>query len=163
MRKMLDTVSKFDSIFMQAAIDLAKKAYLNGEVPVGAVIVKRNSGEIVALAQNSMQIQKNPNAHAEILAINAACKKLDNKNLSECDIYITLEPCTMCASAISNARIGRLYYAAPDMKQGAVENGVRFFTSSSCLHRPEIYSGMHKEESSALMQSFFSKLRKTSL
>lgn len=163
MKKMLNIVSAFESKFMQLALDLAKKSYLEDEVPVGAVIVKRNNGEIISLARNSMQIQKNPNAHAEMLAINIACKKLDNKNLSECDIYITLEPCTMCASAISNARIGRIYYSASDIKQGAVENGVRFFTSSSCFYRPEIYSGMHREESEELMQSFFSKIRKNKL
>lgn len=148
---------------MQLAMDLAKEAFTQDEVPVGCIIVNRDSNIVVAKGRNSMQIHKNPNSHAEILAINDACRKMDNKNLSGCDIYITLEPCTMCASAISNARIGRLYYGAADEKQGAVENGVRFFTSSSCLHRPEIYSGMHKEESAELMQSFFSKIRKNKL
>ena len=110
-----------------------------------------------------MQQNKNANLHAEILAINAACKKLDNKNLLNCDIYVTLEPCTMCASAISNARLGRLYYGAQDTKQGGVENGVRFFASNSCLHKPEIYSGIQNRQSEEIIKNFFGQLRKNKL
>ncbi len=162
---MLNIVKKydFDNKFMQIAIGLAKEAFENNEVPVGCVISERKSSKIIAMAKNSMQAQKNPNAHAEILAINEACIKLNNKNLSECDIYTTLEPCTMCASAIANARLGRLYYGSEDTRQGAVENGVKFFASNSCFHRPEIYSGINYEESSVLMKSFFSKIRNNSL
>lgn len=144
---------------MQLAMAEAQKAFTRGEVPVGCIIVKTEENLVIASSGNSMQGTKNPNAHAEMLAINEACLKLDNKNLSECDIYITLEPCTMCASAISNARLARLYYAAPDEKQGAVENGVRFFTSASCFHSPEIYSGIYQEESVSLMKNFFAKIR----
>lgn len=140
-------------------MEQAKEAFAQDEVPVGCIIVRKDDGVIVASTKNTMQQSKNPNAHAEMLAISEACRLMDSKNLSACDMYITLEPCTMCASAIANARIGRLYYAAPDEKQGAVENGVRFFTSNSCLHRPEIYTGMQREESINLMKSFFSKIR----
>lgn len=148
---------------MQLALQEAKKAYDIDEVPVGCVIVDRTRRIIVARAHNQMQKHKNPNFHAEMLAINMACEKIDNKNLSNCDIYVTLEPCTMCASAISNARIGRLYYGASDEKQGSVENGVKFFTSSSCMHRPEIYSGLNNIESLQIIKSFFGKLRKNKL
>lgn len=155
--------SDFNSRYMKLALLEAKKAYNIGEVPVGCVIVDSINDEVIAQSHNVMQLNKNANFHAEILAINIACKKRDNKNLSNCDIYVTLEPCTMCASAISNARIDRLYYAAPDIKQGAVENGVRFYTSNSCMHRPEIYSGINAHESIELIESFFSKLRKNKL
>lgn len=148
---------------MQLAFQEAQKAFDEGEVPVGCVIVRSKDNYIVATSRNLVQHNKNPNSHAEILAINLACLKLDTKNLSECYIYITLEPCTMCAAAIANARLGRLYYAAGDKKQGAVEHGPRFFNSPSCLHRPEIYSGILEEESVNIMQSFFSKIRKTKL
>lgn len=144
---------------MQLAFDQAKKAFEEDEVPVGCVIVYNNGNNIVASTRNLMQQTKNPNSHAEILAINLACLELDNKNLSDCDIYITLEPCTMCAAAIANARLRRIYYAGADTKQGAVENGVRFFNSSSCFHRPEIYTGILEEESVHLMQNFFNRIR----
>lgn len=148
---------------MQLALDEARKAFHMGEVPVGCVIVDREEDKIIAVAHNLMQQENNPNFHAEILAINIACSKMDNKNLSNCDVYVTLEPCTMCASAISNARIGRLYYGASDKKQGAVESGVKFYTSGSCMHRPEIYSGINSCESAAIIESFFSQLRKSKL
>lgn len=144
---------------MQQALNQAKLAFANGEVPVGCVIVSQNNNKIIAKSYNMMQQQKDANAHAEIIALTTACAKLQSKNLSTCDIYVTLEPCTMCASAISNARIARLYYAADDKKHGAVNNGVRFFTGKSCFHRPEIYSGIASEESSLLLQNFFGKLR----
>ena len=156
-------ISDFDTRYMKLALSEAKKAYDIGEIPVGCVIVDSMRGEIIAQSHNLMQLNKNPNFHAEMLAIDIACKKKANKNLSNCDIYVTLEPCTMCASAISNARINRLYYAASDLKQGAVENGVRFYTSNSCMHRPEIYSGINAHESMELIESFFSKLKKNKL
>ncbi len=155
--------SDFDNKYMDMALAEAQKAYDAGEVPVGCVIVERDSSQVLAVAHNLMQKEKNPNMHAEILAINLACKKIDNKNLSNCDIYVTLEPCTMCASAISNARLDRLYYGASDLKQGAVENGVRFYTNNSCMHRPEIYSGLNENESSRIIESFFGNLRKNKL
>jgi len=148
---------------MQIALGEAKLALKEGEVPVGCVIVRRKDSKIIATSHNLVQQQKNPLLHAEIIAINNACKKLDNKNLSDCDIYVTLEPCTMCASAISSARFGRLYYGAEDTKQGAIENGVRFFTSSSCFYRPEIYFGLESEESSMILKSFFGQVRKNEL
>jgi len=155
--------SDFDTRYMELALSEAKKAYNIGEIPVGCVIVDNTCGEVIAQSHNVMQLNKNPNFHAEMLAIDIACKKKDNKVLSNCDLYVTLEPCTMCASAISNVRINRLYYAASDIKQGAVENGVRFYTSNSCMHRPEIYSGINAYESMELIKSFFSKLRKNKL
>ncbi len=152
--------TEFDNQFMLHALKEAKKAYLDGEIPVGCVIVDRLSGKIISQTHNMMQQGKNANLHAEIMAINAACKKMDSKNLSNCNIYVTLEPCTMCASAISNARLGRLYYGATDAKQGAVENGVRFFSTKSCFHRPEIYSDIYSAESEEIIKNFFVRLRK---
>jgi tRNA(adenine34) deaminase len=153
----------FENKFMQLAFNEAQKAFDEDEVPVGCVIVRNSDNNIIASARNLMQQSKNPNFHAEILAINLACSKLNNKNLSECDIYITLEPCTMCAAAIANARLSRIYYAASDEKQGAIENGVRFFNSPVCLHHPEIYPSILEEESINIMKSFFSKIRKNKL
>lgn len=150
---------KFNDHFMDFALSQAKLAAAQGEVPVGCVVVDRVSGEVIASAHNLCEQKKNANLHAEILAINEACKILDSKNLSDLDLYVTLEPCTMCASAIANARIGRIYYGAADEKQGAVENGVRFFTAGSCMHRPEIYSGVKSEESEELLKEFFKSLR----
>ncbi len=150
---------KFDNQIMLLALEEAKLAKKLGEVPVGCVIIERSSGKVIAKSYNQMQQGNNPNLHAEMIAISLACKKLGNKNLADYDIYVTLEPCTMCASAISNARLGRLYYGASDIKQGAVENGVRFFTSSSCMHRPEIYSGIQIIEATKLLKNFFSNLR----
>ncbi|HJK86444.1 MAG TPA: nucleoside deaminase [Candidatus Megaira endosymbiont of Nemacystus decipiens] len=146
---------------MNVALNEAKKAYNKNEVPVGCVIVNK-SGFLLTKKHNLMQGRLNPNDHAEMLAISAACKELKSKNLSDCDLYVTLEPCTMCASAISNARIRRLYYGASDSKQGAIENGVRFFTSSNSMHKPEIYSGIREVESIQLMQKFFHNLRRLS-
>jgi cytosine deaminase len=151
--------SEFNDYFMLMALEEAKKAAAIEEIPVGCVLVDRSSKEVVTIAHNMCEHGKNANLHAEIIAIYEACRILDSKNLSALDMYVSLEPCTMCASAISNARIGRLYYGASDEKQGAVENGVRFFTAETCLHRPEIYSGIKSEESRELMQNFFMKLR----
>ncbi|PCJ29711.1 MAG: tRNA-specific adenosine deaminase [Rickettsiales bacterium] len=155
--------SNFNNKFMRAALIEAEKAYAAGEIPVGCVIVCKDTGQIIARAHNIMQKNNNPNMHAEIIAINHACGQLGNKSLSNCDLYVTLEPCTMCASAISNARLACLYYGASDPKQGAVEHGVRFYTSNSCFHRPEIYYGLYCEESEELMKGFFSQLRKSKI
>lgn len=153
----------FDNIYMQEALKEAEKAYLAGEVPVGCVIVEADSNRIIARAHNMMQALVNPNAHAEMLAIKAACQTLGSKSLASCEIYITLEPCTMCASAIANARIKRLYYSLADEKHGAIEHGVRFFNSDSCFHRPEIYPGFLEQKSLQLMRNFFAKLRNKNL
>lgn len=160
---MISKASDFNNKYMKEALKEAQKAFDAGEVPVGCVIVDRIRGKIIAQTHNLMQSKKNPNLHAEMLAIDIACNQKDNKNLLDCDIYVTLEPCTMCASAISNARLGRLYYGASDLKQGAVENGVQFYTSNSCMHRPEIYSGINAHESGKIIESFFGKLRKNKL
>ena len=129
---------------MSVAFDEARAAAARGEVPVGAVIVK--DGGIVACAGNRPRELRDPSAHAEMLAIRQACEALDDERLSGCDLYVTLEPCTMCAAAISFARIRRVYYAAPDPKGGAVDNGVRFFSAPTCHHRPEVYGGVGESE-----------------
>lgn len=144
---------------MQIALEQARQACESGEVPVGAVLVHRQNREIIAAGHNMVEAKRNPLLHAEMLVIEEACAKTDSKNLCEYDIYVTLEPCAMCASAISHARIGRLFYAASDKKQGAVENGVRFFASNSCFHRPEIFSGISSEKSQIMLQNFFKRAR----
>ena len=144
---------------MRTALENALYAQLDGEVPVGAVVVLRATSEIIATAYNKVEGGCNPTLHAEMLAIDAACKVLQHKNLSECDMYVTLEPCLMCAAAISYARIGRLFYGASDPKQGGVEHGPRFFTLDTCMHKPEIYDGIMAEESSQVLRAFFENLR----
>lgn len=143
--------------FMEAAIEEAEAAASRGEVPVGAVIVC--DGKIVARAGNRTLELKDPTAHAEILAIRAACKGVDNERLSGCDLYVTLEPCPMCAAAIAFARIRRLYFGAEDPKGGAVEHGVRFFGDPSCHHVPDVYSGMAASKASMLLKEFFAGKR----
>lgn len=145
------------------ALDQAHKAFECNEIPVGAVIVNRLTKTIIAKAHNLVEQKNNPILHAEIIAISDACKHFSSKNLSHCDIYVNLEPCTMCAAAISQARIGRLFYGAQDLKQGAVENGIRFFTSSACFYKPEIYSDIHSDISSKLIKKFFEKIRTTKI
>ncbi len=142
--------------FIDVAIKEAKIAFDNNEVPVGAVIVRNN--QIIAQAHNSNIAYCDPSAHAEILVIRDAAKKLSQKFLNDCDLYVTLEPCLMCAAAISMARIRRLYYSLADSKFGAYESG-KFFKSQSCYNRPEIYSGFSSEESKALLKKFFKKIR----
>jgi len=144
---------------MITALEHALYAQVSGEVPVGAVIVQRSSGQIISSGYNQVETDNNPLRHAEVIAIDMACKELKSKNLSECDLYVTLEPCAMCSAAISHARIGRLFYGTADVKQGAVENGVRFFTQGSCMHRPEVYDGIMAEESRELIRTFFERLR----
>jgi tRNA(Arg) A34 adenosine deaminase TadA len=143
--------------FMEEALKQAKIAFEKDEVPVGAVIVE--NGKIIAASHNQNLILKDPTAHAEILVIRKAANIKDSARLDGCDLYVTLEPCAMCASAIALARIRRVYYAASDIKFGGVENGVRIFSSTSCHHKPEIYSGISEEESKELMQSFFRNKR----
>ncbi|MES2961529.1 MAG: nucleoside deaminase [Pseudomonadota bacterium] len=143
--------------FMEEALKQARIAFEKDEVPVGAVIVE--NGKIVATSHNQNLILKDPTAHAEILVMREAAKIKDSARLDDCDLYVTLEPCAMCASAIALARIRRVYYAASDIKFGAVENGARIFSSTSCHHKPEIYSGISEEESKNLMQSFFKNKR----
>jgi tRNA(Arg) A34 adenosine deaminase TadA len=138
---------------MSVAFDEARAAAARGEVPVGAAIVK--DGWVVASAGNRPRELRDPSAHAEMLAIRHACEALDDERLSGCDLYVTLEPCTMCAAAISFARIRRVYYAAYDPKGGAVDNGVRFFDRPTCHHAPEVYGGIREREAAALLKEFF--------
>ncbi len=137
---------------MSAAFDEARAAAARGEVPVGAVIVRE--GRIVASAGNRPRELRDPSAHAEMLAIRQACEALGSERLVGCDLYVTLEPCTMCAAAISFARLRRVYYGAPDPKGGAVENGPRFFAQPTCHHAPEVYGGLRESESAALLRGF---------
>jgi tRNA(adenine34) deaminase len=142
---------------MEQALAEARRAAERSEVPVGAVIVR--GGEVVAAAGNRTLELRDPTAHAEMLAIREAANRVGSERLSECDLYVTLEPCTMCAAAISFARIRRLYYGAADPKGGAVEHGVRFFESTACHHRPDVYGGIAETESAALLKSFFAERR----
>jgi tRNA(adenine34) deaminase len=143
--------------FMEMALDEARAAGAAGEVPVGCVIVR--DGAVVARSGNRTLADADPTAHAELLAIRQAAAALGSERLTECDLYVTLEPCAMCAAAIAFARIRRLYYGAADPKGGAVENGVRFFASPTCHHRPEIYGGLAEAEASALLKEFFKERR----
>ena len=139
--------------FMAIALNEARAAGAAGEVPVGCVIVR--DGAVIAGAGNRTIAERDPTAHAEMLAIRAAAALLGSERLTDCDMYVTLEPCAMCAAAISFARIRRLYYGASDPKGGAVEHGVTFFESRTCHHRPEVYSGIGDGEAAALLQAFF--------
>lgn len=143
--------------FMEMALDEARAAGAAGEVPVGCVIVRE--GAVIARAGNRTLADADPTAHAELVAIRRAAATLGSERLTECDLYVTLEPCAMCAAAIALARIRRLYYGAADPKGGAVENGVLFFASPTCHHRPEIYGGMAAAEASALLKEFFRERR----
>jgi tRNA(adenine34) deaminase len=138
---------------MDLALDQARAAAAAGEVPVGCVIV--HNGAIIAQSHNRTLTDRDPTAHAEMLAIRAAAAALGTERLADCDLHVTLEPCAMCAAALSFARIRRLYYGAPDPKGGAVENGVRFFASPACHHRPEVYGGIGESEAAALLRDFF--------
>lgn len=143
--------------FMQLALEEARAAGARGEVPVGCVIVR--DGAVLARAGNRTLDDKDPTAHAELLAIRQASAMLGTERLTDCDLYVTLEPCTMCAAAMSFARIRRLYFGAADPKGGAVEHGVRFFAAPTCHHRPEVYGGIGESESAALLREFFQARR----
>ena len=142
---------------MRAALDQAHAAAAAGEVPVGAVVVK--DGAVIAAAHNAPRGTHDPTAHAEILAIRAAARALGNERLDGCELWVTLEPCAMCAGAIAHARIARLYYAASDPKGGSVEHGARVFAHDQCLHRPEVYAGMGEVEAAGLLRDFFAQRR----
>ena len=141
------------TVFMDLALDEARSAGQRGEVPIGCVLVRAN--EVIARAGNRTLADRDPTAHAEIIAIREAARRLGSERLDGCDLYVTLEPCAMCAAALSFARIRRLYYGASDPKGGAVENGVKFFASASCHHRPEIYSGLAEAAAADLLKDFF--------
>lgn len=139
--------------FMQEAIQLAQQAARQGEVPVGAVVVCE--GKIIAKAHNLVETLKDPTAHAEILALRDAANYLQENRLLSCDLYVTLEPCTMCAGALSHARVKRVYFGAYDPKGGAIEHGAQFFNQPTCLHRPEVIGGLEEKTCSELLLSFF--------
>lgn len=145
------------SIFMDAAIEEANAAALRNEVPVGAVLVK--AGVIIARNGNRTIENKDPTAHAEILVIREAAKKEASERLIDYDLYVTLEPCAMCAAAISFARINRLYFGASDIKSGGVENGVRLFDNVNCHHAPQVYGGLQAQTSRKMLKQFFSDKR----
>ena len=142
---------------MSRAFDAARAAQARGEAPIGAALVK--DGAVLAVAGNRTIADRDPTAHAEILAIRDAARALGSERLVGCDLYVTLEPCAMCAAAISFARIRRLYYAASDPKGGAVEHGPRFFTQPTCHHAPEVYDGIRASESSEMLKEFFRERR----
>jgi tRNA(adenine34) deaminase len=143
--------------YMQFALEEARAAQARGEVPVGCVIVR--DGAVIARAGNRTLGQTDPTAHAELLAIRQAAAALGTERLTDCDLYVTLEPCTMCAAAMSFARIRRLYFGAADPKGGAVEHGVRFFAAPTCHHRPEVYGGINESECAGLLRDFFAARR----
>jgi tRNA(adenine34) deaminase len=142
---------------MELALSEARAAAAAGEVPIGCVLVR--AGDVVARAGNRTLRDRDPTGHAELMAIRQAAAVIGSERLPDCDLYVTLEPCTMCAAAISFARIRRLYYGASDPKGGAVESGVRFFAAPTCHHRPEIYGGIADGEAAALLQEFFAARR----
>jgi len=142
---------------MELAFEEAKAAFARGEVPIGAVVVK--DGTVIGRGGNRTRELNDPTAHAEIVAIRNACESIDDERLVGGDLYVTLEPCTMCAGAISFSRIRRLYYGAEDVKGGAIDNGVRFFASPTCHHAPDVYSGIGESEAKAMLTGFFKERR----
>tara|TARA_B100000965_G_scaffold123896_1_gene102533 strand:- start:639 stop:1100 length:462 start_codon:yes stop_codon:yes gene_type:complete len=147
------------SAFMAEAMDQARAAAKRGEVPVGAVVVDPESGTILARAGNETEATHDPTAHAEILALRRAAQAKGDARLTGCDLYVTLEPCAMCAAAISHARIRRLYFGAYDAKGGGVEHGPRFFAQPTCHHAPEVVGGLSETEAGALLKDFFKERR----
>lgn len=143
--------------YMALALTQAREAAAHGEVPIGAVVVR--NGSVIATGRNAPRERHDPTSHAEIEAIRAAARVLGNERLSDCELWVTLEPCAMCAGAIAHARIARLYYAASDPKGGAVEHGARVFDHPQCLHRPEVYTGIGEGEAVGLLRDFFQRLR----
>jgi tRNA(adenine34) deaminase len=143
--------------FMEMALNEARAAAARGEVPVGCVVVC--DGEVIARAGNRTIADKDPTGHAELIAIRAAASALGTERLTDCDLYVTLEPCAMCAAAMAFARIRRLYFGTGDPKGGAVENGVRYFSQATCHHRPEVYGGISESECATLLRDFFAARR----
>ena len=145
--------------YMQLALDAARTVAEYGEVPVGAVVVDSAGGRVLSVAANRVEQDRDPTAHAEILAIRAAARELRVPRLTDCDLYVTLEPCTMCAQAIAFARIRRLVFGAYDPKGGGVEHGARVFSQPTCHHAPAIVGGMEEGACAALLKEFFAGLR----
>ena len=152
-------MSLIENMHMTRALEAAREAGTRGEVPIGAVIVHGPSDQVIAVASNMVLELKDPTAHAEILAIREACDIQNSERLVDCDIYVTLEPCPMCAQAISFARIRRLYFAAEDKKGGGVENGAIVFNAKSCHHKPEVYGDIMAGPSTTLLKNFFKERR----
>jgi tRNA(adenine34) deaminase len=142
---------------MRRALDEARAAAADGEVPVGAVVAR--AGAVIATGRNRMRLDNDPTAHAEMVAMRSAAAALGTSRLDGCDLWVTLEPCAMCAGAVALARIGRLYFAAPDPKGGAVLHGPRLFDQPTCHHSPEVYSGMGEAEAGDLLKAFFRERR----
>jgi len=142
---------------MQIALDAARQAAELGEVPIGAVVTRGD--EVIAVAANATRNPPDPTGHAEMRAIREAAAALGQDRLTDCDLYVTLEPCPMCAGAISHARIARLYYGAGDPKGGGVEHGARVFEQEQCLHRPEVYAGIGEEDAAEILRAFFRERR----
>jgi tRNA(adenine34) deaminase len=151
------TLSTPNTSPMALALDAAREAASRGEVPVGAVVT--HEGKVIAVAGNRTIMDRDPTAHAEMLALRAAAQALGSERLIGCDLHVTLEPCAMCAGAISFARIRRLYFGASDVKGGAVENGPRFFSQPTCHHAPEIYGGINETAAANLLKGFFAAKR----
>ena len=143
--------------FMDLGLLAAENAGKAGEVPIGCVVVRKD--EVIATGANRTLTDRDPTGHAEIIALREAAKKIGSERLVDCDLYVTLEPCTMCAGAISFARVRRLYYGAADPKGGAVESGVRFFAAPTCHHAPDVYSGVGESEAARLLKEFFRERR----
>jgi len=143
--------------FMDLALKAAESAAISGEVPIGCVVVRNNA--VIAVAANRTLTDRDPTAHAEILALRQAARAIGSERLVDCDLYVTLEPCTMCAGAISFARIRRLYYGAADPKGGAVDSGVRFFAAPTCHHAPEVYSAVGERQAAQMLKEFFKARR----
>ena len=142
---------------MSVAFAEARAAERRGEAPIGAALAR--DGQVIASAGNRTRGDSDPTAHAEMIVLRAAAARLGEHRLTDCDLYVTLEPCAMCAGAISHARLRRLYYAAPDPKVGAVEHGPRFFSQTTCLHAPEVYGGIRESEAAEMLRAFFAVRR----
>ena len=158
---MMETDAETAEGYMSAALEAAEAAAARGEVPVGAVVVDGMSGDVVARAHNRVEELGDPLAHAEMLALREAMRAKQMSRLVDCDLYVTLEPCAMCAAAVSLARIRRLYFGASDPKGGGVEHGARVFAQSTCHHAPDVYGGIDAARSEALLRTFFANLRRT--
>lgn len=152
------TQPTLDSL-MRLALSEAQSALTTDEVPVGAIIVDSKTGAVISSAHNLTRTNHDPTAHAEIIAIREACAKLNRARLDGYDLYVTLEPCAMCASAISHAHLDNLYFGAYDLKAGAVDHHVRFFESKACLHRPDVYGGILEQDCGKILSQFFSGKR----
>ncbi|MGB0570613.1 MAG: nucleoside deaminase [Alphaproteobacteria bacterium] len=148
-----------DTRYMHRALDAAREAAATGDVPVGAVIVDRTTSRVVAVAGNRVEQDNDPTAHAELLAIRMAARELSTPRLTDCDLYVTLEPCAMCAQAIAFARVRRLFFGAYDPKGGGVEHGARIFTQPTCNHVPEVVGGLEEGECAAILLTFFAARR----